>query len=411
MNSTFSCFKRLSSDLAGWKAVAVAAFLVAPLPSSAEVLSAGTAYTCGIDANGGVRCGGDNTYGQLGDGSYESHAIPVPVRGLSAGVVAVATSDSRTCALRNDGEVLCWGDNTRGFLGDGTTTHRLVPTRVAGLGPGSGVVSIALNSDHACALKNDGAVFCWGRNDFGILGTGSPGVDITAPAQVIALGAGSGVVAIAAGFSHTCAVKADQSVYCWGDNRQGQLGDGTQTLRSTPTPVSMLGAGSGASAIAAGNYYSCAVRNDGAVLCWGDNWHGKLGSGSTAPYLWTPAIAMSAGSGAVSVTASAVGNHTCARTGAGAAFCWGANADGQLGDGATADRNKPWSVNTLGADDHAGVDAITVGFAHTCARKRGNVVVCWGNNENGQLADGTDTGALDPQIALFDEVIFRDGFQ
>jgi alpha-tubulin suppressor-like RCC1 family protein len=388
-----------------------AAAFAAPYVAQGQVLSAGTEYTCAIDAGGGVRCGGDNAHGQLGDGSYQSQTVPVPVSGLRSGVIAVAASYYRSCALRADGEVLCWGSNERGFLGDGTVVDRTVPTRVLGLGPGSGVVSITLNMDHACVLKNDGAVLCWGRNDFGMLGTGSASNVVGTPTQVVAFGAGSGVIGIAAGFSHTCAVKTDRSLYCWGDNSQGQLGDGTQTLRSTPTQVSTLGVGSGVVAVATGNYFTCAVRDDSAVLCWGDNWHGKLGSGSTAPFLWTPVVAMRAGSGAASVTVSAVGNHACARTVSGAMFCWGANGDGQLGDGAFADRNTPTAVRTLGPDDHANVDAIAAGFAHTCARKHGGVIVCWGNNDNGQLADGALDDAVDPQIVLLDEVIFRDGFQ
>ena len=382
--------------------VALACLLVAPT-ASAQVLSAGSHHTCAIDAGEGLRCWGDNRSGQLGDGSIKPRTLPVRVKNLESGVIAVAaTSSSRTCALRANGEVLCWGDNSDGQLGDGTTMSRRVPTRVEGLGPGSGVTAIALGGGHACALKSSGAVLCWGSDEFGQIGDGSSrGTRPVTP--VAGFGAGSGVAAIAAGESHTCAVKFDQSVYCWGRNDDGgQLGDGTTMSRNVPVPVKTLGVGSGVVSVSTGALHTCATRNDGAVLCWGWNGDGQLGDGSTVQRL-VPGFTLRTGIGVSQVNAGF--KHTCARV-ENDAFCWGDNIWGQIGDGTRTERFFPTLV-----DLSASIDSIAVGSFHSCARKITGAITCWGANHEGQLGAGVDSFSATPQVVLFDEVLFEDGFE
>lgn len=384
--------------------LAAATGLLALPASQAQVLSAGIAHSCAIDAGGGVQCWGANGSGQLGDGSFSSRTVPARVKRLNAGIVAVAASAAeRSCAVRATGEVLCWGSTDP--TGANLTPPQPTPAAIDGL---TGVVAIALGSGHACALQSNGALLCWGVNGRGQLGLGMTGGRVDLPAQVSGFGPGSGVVAIAAGRTHTCAVKSDQSVYCWGDNQLGALGDGTTTDRSMPTLVATLGAGSGTTQISAGDGYSCAARNNGAAMCWGTNGAGQLGNGSRTASL-VPVYALGLGSAAVGTGVYL--SHACARTSGGAMFCWGGNSNGQLGDGTLTDRLIPVTPLTLGVGEGAGVDAIAVGGGHSCARKNTGAVVCWGQNQTGQLGNGTRDSAVAPQPVAFGDSIFRDGLE
>jgi alpha-tubulin suppressor-like RCC1 family protein len=192
-----------------------------------------------------VKCWGGNFSGQLGDGTTTASSTPVDVIGLGSRVVAVATGDRHTCALTSTGALLCWGSNSVGQLGDGTTTDHLAPVAVSGLT--GGVVAVAAGGSHTCALTMSGGVKCWGLSLVGQLGDGTTAERHT-PVDVVGLA--SGVRAIAAGEGHTCAVTLAGGAKCWGDNTSGQLGDGTRSNRSTPVDVS--GLTSGVSAVTAG---------------------------------------------------------------------------------------------------------------------------------------------------------------
>jgi alpha-tubulin suppressor-like RCC1 family protein len=233
-------------------------------------------HTCALLDTGGVECWGENIHGELGDGTTRERHTPVPVSGLSSGVSAIALEIGRgfpyTCALLDSGGVKCWGDNIFGELGDGTTTERHTPVAVAGLS--TGVQGLAAGGDHACALLSSGGVKCWGANGFGQLGDGTTTFRRT-PVAVSGL---SGVQAISAGDSHTCALLDGGGVVCWGENESGQLGDGTTTDRHTPVAVS--GLSSGVDGIAAGSDYSCALLAAGGFKCWGSNAYGQLGNGA-----------------------------------------------------------------------------------------------------------------------------------
>jgi len=344
-------------------------------------IAAGGHHTCALTSSGSVRCWGRNDYGQLGDGTWTHHSTPVDVVGLGSGVVAIAAGGYHTCALTGSGGVKCWGDNRYGQLGDGTTTARSTPVDVVGLG--SGVVAIAAGWAHTCALTTSGGVKCWGDNGDGELGDGTA-TERSTPVDVDGLG--SGVVAIAAGGHHTCALTTSGGVRCWGANGEGQLGDGTTTGRGTP--VDVVGLGSGVVAIAAGLWHTCALTGSGGVKCWGDNWAGQLGDGTTTSRS-TPVDVVGLGSGMVAIAVG--GHHTCALTGSGGVKCWGANA-GQLGDGTTTSRSTPVDVVGLGS----GVVAIVAGGWHTCALTGSSGVKCWGWNGEGQLGDGTTTDRYTP---------------
>jgi alpha-tubulin suppressor-like RCC1 family protein len=245
---------------------------VSGLSSGVSAIAAAIFHTCALTTGGGVKCWGGNSFGQLGDGSVASRTTPVNVFGLTSGVSAIAAGGNHTCALTNGGAVKCWGANFNGQLGDGTTTARLTPVDVSGLT--SGVSAIAAGGIHTCALTTGGGVKCWGRNLTGQLGDGTFTSRLT-PVDVSGLN--SGVSAIAAGGDHTCALTASGGVKCWGWNGNGQLGDGS--IGSRTTPVNVSGLTSGVSAIAAGDFHTCALTTGGEAKCWGSHQNGQLGIG------------------------------------------------------------------------------------------------------------------------------------
>ncbi|TVR94406.1 MAG: RCC1 repeat-containing protein, partial [Wenzhouxiangellaceae bacterium] len=191
-----------------------------------EQLATHDAHACVVTAAGGVRCWGNNTHGELGDGTTQSRRTAVDVVGLGNGVAAVSTGRGHSCALTLAGAVLCWGRNNFGQLGDGSTSQRLTPVQVSGLT--SGVQAIALGDAHSCAIAGSGAASCWGHNFLGQLGNGSS-EDRSVPGLVFGLT--SGVQAISAGHAHSCAIAAGGGARCWGYNLGGQLGDGTNVTR------------------------------------------------------------------------------------------------------------------------------------------------------------------------------------
>jgi alpha-tubulin suppressor-like RCC1 family protein len=364
------------------------------LATTAAAISAGNHHTCAVTSVGAARCWGGNAFGELGDGTTTSTTKPVQVSGLSSGLTAITAGGIHTCALTSAGAVKCWGDNASGQLGDGTETLRTTPVEVVGLT--GGVSAISAGEDHTCALTSAGGVKCWGTNANGELGDGTT-EHKTTPVDVSGLT--SGVAAISSGNSHTCALTNAGGVKCWGYNGDGQLGDGTETNKTTPVQVS--GLTSGATAISAGGESgggnrTCALMSGGGVKCWGGNSSGQLGDGTTSRRT-TPVDV----SGLTSVTAiSAGGDHTCALTSAGGVRCWGNNYLGQLADGMDAgpESCEPFgssscsrtSVGAVGLT--SGVTAISARAWDTCALVSGGGVKCWGYNGSGQLGDGTGTG-------------------
>jgi alpha-tubulin suppressor-like RCC1 family protein len=350
------------------------------------VTSISTSYqTCAVKS-GGVSCWGFNGDGELGDGTMIDRTTPVTVSGLASGATAIATGETSTCAVATGGAVLCWGGNATGQLGDGTTTSHLTPMPVTGL---ASVSAVVIGYGFGCALTNAGTVKCWGENAEGELGDNTT-TDRLTPVAVTGL---ANVTAISAGEFHTCALTTAGAVYCWGYNAEGQLGDGTTTNRSAPVAVSGLAAG--VTAISAGGYFTCALTNAGTVKCWGDNSEGQLGDGTTTNRL-TPVT-----SGIASVTAIGAGlYHTCAATVGGGVSCWGQNTEGELGDGTLTNRLTPVTVSGL-----ANVSTLAPGYYDTCAITLGGGVSCWGGNFYGELGDGTagltvdSVGVLLPALA------------
>jgi alpha-tubulin suppressor-like RCC1 family protein len=411
-----------------------------------RALTAGSGHACALDDGGAVWCWGVGSSGQLGNGSTTA-TQPTPVQVTGIGPVASIDAGQReTCAVTQDGAALCWGANGSGQVGDGTTTTALTPKPVAGLG--AGVASVAVGGTHACALRTTGAVVCWGANTTGSIGNGTTASPVLSPTQVVGLT--SGVDEIAAGSGFTCARSAG-AVQCWGSNSSGQLGTGdgpgsTPPNRTTPSPVQ--GLVSGVVSIDAGGVNACARYGDASLMCWGGDgsaqidgtlqetglWYGSgnhyiCGTFCFGPVRnWTRATPWSGGgtqveevrSGSASICVVAVSGHV---------RCSGSNDVGQLGAitlGSTTSKAVPdvgpvtqvsvgtslstagqpnvcatrtddkvwcWGWNTSNRDGSGseavsgatGVKEVSAGTKHTCAVTIAGGVVCWGSNTTGQL--------------------------
>lgn len=348
---------------------------VKPANQKAIAISAGRDHTCALISGGAVRCWGANQSGQLGDGSETSRSIPADVAGLAGGNKAVSAGGSATCVLTAGGGVECWGDNQRGQLGNGNNAGSRKPVPVAGLS--GGLESLDAGDNHACIVTGEGKSQCWGDNQTGQLGDGSR-AEKKPPVDVI--GINRRITSISAGRAHTCALTFMGGVRCWGENKFGQLGDGGNLAREVPGVVA--GFAKSYVALSAGGDHTCALTFLGRAKCWGNNRLGQLGDGTNAErYAPTKVSGLKKGAAAV----SAGGGHTCVLTVDGGVKCWGDNRFGQLGDGSNVSRNKPVDVAGLGA----GAESVSAGKSHTCALLTDGSVQCWGANGEGQLGDGT----------------------
>jgi alpha-tubulin suppressor-like RCC1 family protein len=352
-------------------------------------VAAGDYHTCALLQNGAARCWGLNSTGQLGDGSTTNSATPVAVVGI-AGAAAVTSGGGHTCARFPDGTVECWGQNDVGQLGDGSTTNSTTPVTVSGITTATAVSS---GYFHTCAVLQDGTVRCWGDNTYGQLGDGTTiippavrGGPSTAHSAtpVTVSGISTAVTVAAADGFHTCAVLQDGTVRCWGDNSTGQLGNGSTTNSSTPVTVSGI---TTATAVTGGDYHTCALLQDGTVRCWGLNYSGQLGNGSV--YDSSTPVTVSGISTAVAVSIGVI--HTCASLQDGTVRCWGDNSSGQLGNGSTTNSSTPVTVSGIST-----ATAVTSGYNDACALLQGGSLQCWGINNYGQLGNGTTTDAHTP---------------
>jgi alpha-tubulin suppressor-like RCC1 family protein len=352
---------------------------VSGLSTGTGAIRAGLRYSCALTTSGGVKCWGDNEYGQLGNNSTTNSSVPIDVSGLSSGVMALSVGYYHTCAVSTTGSVKCWGRNDVGQLGNGGNTDSSIPVDVSGLG--SAVSAISIGRLHTCALTTVGGVKCWGDNSVGQLGNSS-GASSNTPLDVSGLN--SGITAISAGYQHTCALTAAGAVKCWGSNSSGQLGN--NSTNNSNTPVDVSGLSNGVAVLSAGRIYTCAVIALAGVKCWGDNRYGQLGNNSTTNSK-TP-VDVSGLSNGVN-TISAGGYHACALTAAGNIKCWGRNDYGQLGNGNMVNSSVPVDVSGL-ADSSVSAISAGGGFfgSHTCALMTTGGIQCWGSNGAGQLGDG-----------------------
>ena len=338
-------------------------------PAGVLIAAPGGLWTSHPGAGGGDAFGLWATGGQAAPAP--SPSPPPPARYA----LTVSAGEYHTCAVHGDHTLWCWGENGNGQLGDGTTNGSDVPVQETTAA--SDWAAVTAGYVHTCAIKTTGTLWCWGDNGNGQLGDGNTS-DSHVPVQE---STASNWAAVAAGYNYTCAIKTTGTLWCWGDNGNGQLGDGT--TNGSDVPVQETTAASNWAAVAAGYNSTCAIKTTGTLWCWGNNGNGQLGNGTTngsdVPVQETTA--------ASDWAAVAAGNvHTCAVKTTGTLWCWGYDGDGQLGNGTTNGSDVPVQ-ETAAASDWA---AVSSGYAHTCAIKTTGAVWCWGYNGDGQLGDGTN---------------------
>ena len=286
-------------------------------------VATGYDHSCALTAAGGVQCWGDDNDGELGDGANPSgRTAPVNVVGLSSGVASVTAGNFHTYALTTAGGVKCWGYGLYGELGD--SQFHSTPFDVPSLQ--TGVQSLVAGGNATSAILSDNSLECWGRNESGELGNGTI-TDTPTPTNVVGIPEGVLSVDMDSGSSHACAATTLGAVKCWGQNNFGQLGDGTTT--NSLTPVAVTGLSSGAVTVGVGNGHSCALMAAGDVKCWGWNFYGQVGNGTTTTANRTTSRRRAVGScHGATVSAS---RTTAPRWHRARLECWGMNDFGQLG--------------------------------------------------------------------------------
>jgi alpha-tubulin suppressor-like RCC1 family protein len=337
-------------------------------------ISAGYRLSCAVTTSGVAYCWGENGHGEVGAGSTEYYAHWTATQ-VSSNVVGglrfarLSGGNDHTCGLTSTGLAYCWGENSFGAMGDGTTIARHVPSMVAG---GFLFKEISTGALHTCALQTDGQALCWGNNRIGQLGDGT----ITDHTEAAAVSGTLSFAKIATGSEHSCAIASGGAVYCWGNNDHGQLGDGSVVAHYAPT---LLPGPYAFREIAAGKSHTCALTLSGAAYCWG-NW------GVTETH--TPELVPAAGA---FVELEAGDRTTCGTTTANNVLCWGINANGQLADGTTSTVLTPTSgQNEDGALLGIPFGGLSVGGSHACFLAQPNsTAYCSGWNYYGQLGDNT----------------------
>lgn len=364
--------------------------LVGATASNPVSLAAGDQNTVALRSDGAVFDWGDNSSGQLGNGTVSpatsNSSIPVQVAGINS-ATAVASGFAHSLALESNGTVWGWGDNHFGQLGTG--------------GPGlinplpqpaliSGATAIAARDLHSLAMKGDGSVWGWGYNNNDVLGSTSTAI-VDTPAQIGITGA----IAISTGYDFSLALKADGTVWAWGDNIYGELGNGTTSTSPVPAPVKV--SISGVTAIAAGAEFALALKGDGSVWAWGDNQDGQLGHGGVLQSATPVQVTTGTGASLQGASSLAAGAYSgLARISDGSAWAWGLNSYGEVGVG-TSVFSYPTAVKVLGL---TGVTAIAGGMFHAAASAADGSLWAWGRDSAGQLGDGTTATSRSAPVSV-----------
>jgi alpha-tubulin suppressor-like RCC1 family protein len=366
----------------------------------------GSSHACARTDDGRVWCWGRDLFGELGDDGTSESAVPVRVRavagpGVLGGVTGLSVGGSHTCVVLTNHQARCWGDNSAGQLGNGTAdtveNRPVVVQNASGSGPLTGVAQISAGINHTCAVLTDGQARCWGSGTFGQLGTGSDS-EVHRPRAVLGLtgpGPLTGVALVAAGSAHTCAVLRNHEARCWGQASDGQIGT-TAMIDFAFRPrrvLNRMGTGplTGVNAISVGDAHTCATLRNRQVRCWGLDTSGQLGNGPGGDRR-LPAIVKDVDGVGPLTGASRVasgGDHTCVVVAGRQVRCWGDDQDGDLGDDAPTSPS-PLPVITVGLVGDPRLLTVTqIGLSdgHSCARLANGEARCWGTNTHFELGN------------------------
>jgi alpha-tubulin suppressor-like RCC1 family protein len=397
--ATAYAYAVFTTDMAGnmrsagtWASGRTAAGPALPLAIRNETITAGSSHTCALDSGGRAWCWGTDGRGELGQVPFVQGAVVTRPSAVTGGRVytSITAGRTHTCALDTAGKAWCWGAGD--LLGNAGAPFASAPVAVAG---DRAYTSITAGDSHTCALDAAGKAWCWGSDAQGQLGDGGTGpASTTTPLAVAGEHAWS---TLSAGSSHTCGLDTAGQAWCWGDDARGQVGDGGgdgEPPEDAPVAVSQGGTWA---TISSGGTHTCTLDTAGKAWCWGSDWNGQIGDGGTrwdagnceAGPSWWMRCAFSpvpVADDRTYATISAGDAHTCAVGADWTAWCWGANHDGQTGDGsAWPDDIKTAPVAVAGG---RGWTTITSGSHHTCGVDTAGRAWCWGTPYDGRLGDG-----------------------
>ena len=367
----------------------------------------GSGYSLALASDGTVYAWGQNNYGQLGNGTTTDSNVPVAVKTVGTPmegkkIIQVSTKVWYSLALASDGTVYAWGLNGSGQLGDGTITHSSTPVAVKTIGTpmeGKTIVGIAAGASHSLALASDGKIYVWGGNAYGQFGNGVTTTSSVVPVAVKTVGTpmdNKKIIQIHAGYYHSLALASDGTVYAWGQNTYGQLGNNTMINANAPVSVQTIGtpmAGKIIIQLAAGNSQSVALASDGTIYAWGWNMYGQLGNGTTVDTRIPVAVKVTGTpmAGKVIAQVAASNAHTLAVASDGTVYDWGWNQYGQLGNNTTTNSSVPVAVQTTGTPMVGKVisQVTSGGSANSLALASDGTMYTWGWGQHGQLGNGT----------------------
>jgi alpha-tubulin suppressor-like RCC1 family protein len=348
------------------------------------ITAAESDHSCALTADGRAFCWGNDILGELGTGGEPGRPAAGSSTPLEVGgglrFAAVAGGGWFTCGLLADGAGLCWGSGARGRLGGGVLENAPAPRPVAG---GLAFTSLSTGWAHACAVTDDGT-YCWGSGT--ALGTDAGKYSLVP----LPVSGDPGFRALDAGSDFSCALMGAGAAWCWGVNYAGQIGDGSTVSATAPTPVA---GGHAFTALSVGARHACGLTPEGEAWCWGDNGAGELGNGSQESALAPEPVT----GGLTFAGLSAGGDFTCGWIADGTTYCWGANAQGQLGAASLdACATRPCGLTPLPVAGGLRFRLVRAGGAHTCGITWDDVLYCWGANQSGQLGDGTNVSRAAP---------------
>ena len=369
-----------------------------PVDAAFASVSAGLLHTCGVTVTNHMYCWGWNRDGEIGDGSTTDRVYAMAVSNVLT-FSTIGAGGGHSCAATPAGFPYCWGLNLTGQVGDGSTTSRSIPVGVAGA---LSLFRVATGGTFTCGLGTaDSAAYCWGWGPYGQLGSPptetcptSTGSEPCTSMPLAVLG-GLRFISVSAGARHTCAVAADSTAYCWGGNDAGQLGNGSGS--NAAQPVAVMG-NSKFVAVTVGFSHSCGWTKTGDAYCWGDNAWGQIG----APTLPSSPVPVLVTGGVIFLSVSAGAEHTCGIGTGNTAWCWGQNVSSQLGaesfDICVTQTTGPCNLRPLAVTTNQVFASISGGGQHSCAVTTGGRAYCWGNNGNGQLGTGNTSGTNVPVL-------------